>query len=321
MSSLAACAALTGCGVVGGASATHTPTPTETPTSTPTATVTPPPTPTATSTATPLPTDTPAPAVSLELAQGRTLTVRTPKGSANGATLIFRGRQYPMATDGDTFWLPVGVGFEVAPGEYPLTINLLDPGGALLIAINETVTVDSTNFPVEYLTVPTSGPNGLQPPDQVQKELDIRARVYAQFSPLKLWNGPFILPVTGPVSTEFGTARSYNGGPISEHHSGTDFAVDEGTPIKAAADGRVAFTGMLTTRGNSVMIDHGLGVFTAYHHLSRIDVTEGQMVKQGDIIGAAGMTGLATGPHLHWELIVGGENVDPVYWTFAGVAP
>ena len=310
---LAACAALTGCGVVGGASATHTPTPTETATHTATPTITP--------TATPVPTDTPSPPVVLEMAQGRTLTIRTPKGSAASATLTFRGHQEPMASGADTFWLPIGVDYDTAPGQYTLTIRLLDASGHVIETRTQTVTVDATNFPVEYLTVPTSGPNGLQPPDQVQRELDIRAQVFAQFSPVKLWNGPFIFPVTGPISTAYGTARSYNGGPISEHHSGTDIAVDEGTPVKAAAAGRVAWTGMLPVRGNSIMIDHGLGVFTAYHHLSRIDVTVGQMVAQGQVIGAAGMTGLATGPHLHWELIVGGVNVDPTYWTYEGVAP
>jgi len=322
--SLVACVALSGCGVVGGASATHTPTPTDTPTATATPTVTPTPTPTPTATATPAPTDTPTPeppSATLELAQGRTVTLRTPRGTAAGATAIFRDREYPMAVDADSFWVPIGASYDVAPSSYRLTINLLDHAGALIEARSEMVVVDATDFPAEYLQVPPDGPNGLQPPDQVQKELDIRARVYAQVSPAKLWNGAFILPVTGPISTAFGTSRSYNGGPLSTHHSGTDFAADEGTPVKAAADGRVAFTGMLTTRGNSVMIDHGLGVFTAYHHLSRIDVAEGQMVKQGQIIGAVGMTGLATGPHLHWELVVGGENVDPVYWTFEGVAP
>jgi murein DD-endopeptidase MepM/ murein hydrolase activator NlpD len=324
ISSLAACAALSGCSVVGGASSTHTPTPTDTPTATATATVTPTPTPTATATATPAPTDTPTPeppAATLGLSQGRTLTIRTPRDTAAGATTIFRDREYPMAADADSFWVPIGASFDVAPGAYPLTINLLDAGGALIAARHATVSVAATDFPAEYLTVPPDGPNGLQPPDQVQKELNIRARVYAQVSRVKLWNGAFILPVTGPISTAFGTSRSYNGGPLSTHHSGTDFAADEGTPVKASADGRVAFAGMLTTRGNSVIVDHGLGVFTAYHHLSRIDVAEGQTVTQGQIVGAVGMTGLATGPHLHWELVVGGQNVDPVYWTFAGVAP
>jgi murein DD-endopeptidase MepM/ murein hydrolase activator NlpD len=306
---------------VGGASATHTPTPTETPTSTPTPTVTPTPTPTATATATPEPTETPPPPIALGLAQGRTLVLRVRRGQATGATALFRGRQYPMAADGDTFFVPIGASPDVAPGAYALTVNMLDANGGLIDAINDTVDVTATDFPVEYLTVPPDGPNGLQPPDQVQLELNIRARVYAQVSPVKLWTGAFILPVNGPITTAFGTGRSYNGGPVSTHHSGTDFAVNEGTAVAVAADGRVAFTGMLTTRGLSVIVDHGLGVFTAYHHLSKTLVAEGQMVKQGQIIADSGMTGLATGPHLHWELVVGGENVDPVYWTFAGVAP
>ena len=105
------------------------------------------------------------------------------------------------------------------------------------------------------------------------------------------------------------------------HHSGTDFAADAGTPVIAAAAGRVAYVGLLTTRGNSVIIDHGVGVFTAYHHLSRIDVGVGEYVSQGEQVGLVGMTGLATGPHLHWELVVGGINVDPVSWTKPGVSP
>ncbi len=89
----------------------------------------------------------------------------------------------------------------------------------------------------------------------------------------------------------------------------------------AAARGRVAFAGYLATRGNSVIIDHGAGVFTGYHHMSRIDAVVGMEIAQGGAVGAVGATGLATGPHLHWELIVGGVNVDPVFWTYAGVAP
>jgi murein DD-endopeptidase MepM/ murein hydrolase activator NlpD len=70
-----------------------------------------------------------------------------------------------------------------------------------------------------------------------------------------------------------------------------------------------------------VIIDHGAGVFTGYHHMSRIDAAAGADIAQGAPVGAIGATGLATGPHLHWELIVGGVNVDPVFWTYAGVAP
>jgi len=218
--------------------------------------------------------------------------------------------------------VPIGAGAEVAPGEYALTVNLLDATGALLGTSASTITVAATDFPVEYLQVPVGGPNGLQPPDKVQEELNLRSAVFAQVTPQKLWTGPFTLPVQGaPITTAFGSARSYNGGPISTHHSGTDFGVAEGTPVAAAAPGRVAYAGMLTTRGLSVIVDHGLGVFTAYHHLSQINVAQGQQVAQGQVVALSGMTGLATGPHLHWELIVGGQNVDAVYWTYDGVAP
>ncbi|HYM16007.1 MAG TPA: M23 family metallopeptidase [Dehalococcoidia bacterium] len=317
--SVATCAALTGCGIVGGASATSTPTltATATPTLTPTLTPTFTPSPTPSATSTPAPPATPE----VEMSQGRTAVLHVGNGGASGATAVFRGRTYTLVPDSTGFWVPIGVGATVKPGDYVATVTLTDASGGVIQTENLLVRVDPTNFPSENVDVATSGPNGLQPPDQVQKELEIRASIYAKESPVKLWSGPFIIPAPGPITTAFGTARSYNGGPISEHHSGTDIGAAEGTPVVAANAGRVVFVGMLTTRGNSVIIDHGLGVFTAYHHLSAFSVTEGQVVQKGQTIGAVGMTGLATGPHLHWELVVGGQNVDPVYWTFEGVAP
>lgn len=83
----------------------------------------------------------------------------------------------------------------------------------------------------------------------------------------------------------------------------------------AAARGRVVFAAPLPIRGNSVIIDHGLGVLSGYHHLSEIAVAVGQQVNAGDVIGRVGATGLATGPHLHWEVIVRGVTVDPLVWT------
>ena len=328
ISSTLALATLTGCGVVGGASATKTPTETETPTVTVTATPTA--TPTASATPTPEPTSTPQPQSSvanvpyatttLQVAQARTIVVRAALGSASGATLTFRGLQYPMLREGGDVWLPIGASADTAVGNYPLAVTFTDANGAALDTKSATVQVTSTAFPVERVDVPPSQ-DELLSPDEVQKELNIRAAVFARITPVKLWNGPFILPVLGPISSPFGIGRSYNGAPVTSHHSGTDFGVPEGTPIMAAAHGRVAFAGPLTTRGNSVIIDHGLGVFTGYHHMSRIDVSVGQEIAQGQVIGAVGATGLATGPHLHWELIVSGANVDPVFWTYAGVAP
>ncbi len=324
--SLTGCAALTGCGVVGGASATRTPTSTATATFTLTPTVTSTPLPTATPT--PEPTSTPLPSVAresylgdaLQMPQGRTLVVRVAGGGGASASATFRGKQHRMVADSGDFWAPLGAAADAPVGTYALIVTLFDASGNIVGSRTGSVAITHTNFPVERVDVPPSQ-DSLLSPEEVQKELNIRAGVFAKFTPEKLWSGPFILPANGPITSPFGIGRSYNGGPVTGFHSGTDFGVPIGTPVRAAATGRVAFAGPLTTRGNSVIIDHGASVFTAYHHLSRIEVTEGQMVTQGQIIGASGMTGLATGPHLHWELIVAGVNVDPVYWTYEGVAP
>ena len=326
-----------GCGVVGGSSATKTPTETATPTQTftptqtytPSSTPTPRPTDTPVATATPLPTDTPEPTPTPQprvlssdtLPQGRTIVVRIPRSGEASASVTFRGGTHQMLAASDQFWLPIAASATAAIADSDVTVMLFDTAGNVVRTRVTTVSVVAFDFPVEYLEVPVDGPNGLRSPDEVQQEESIRADVYARFTPEKLWSGPFIIPASGAITTEFGTARSFNGGPISIHHSGTDFGAPIGAPVAAAASGRVAYQGLLTTRGMSVIIDHGGGVFTAYHHLSQINVVAGQAVTQGEVIGLVGMTGLATGPHLHWELVVGGVNVDPMPWTLPGVAP
>lgn len=316
---------LTGCGVVGGAGPTRTPTQTATPTHT--QTHTPSPTPTYTLTPTATATPTPAPlAMTLSsdvMEQGGTALVSvSPIGSLSSATLTFRGITRQMfADDDDEFWLPVGAGAGSETGVFDVVVTTYTADGAVADTLASSITIVATAWPVEYLEVPVGGPNGLRPPEDVAYEENIRASTYAVVTPAKYWNGPFLIPVVGAVTTQFGTARSYNGGPPSLNHSGEDYGAETGTTVWAAAPGVVAFAGELTVRGTSIIIDHGAGVFTAYHHLSRIDVAQGQFVGQGDNIGAVGMTGLATGPHLHWELIVGGVNVNPVSWTIPGVAP
>jgi len=117
------------------------------------------------------------------------------------------------------------------------------------------------------------------------------------------------------VTSPFGERRSYNGGPVSSYHDGVDFGAPEGTPVYAPAAGIVVLAEPLTVRGYAVIIDHGLGIFTGYWHLSDILVEAGQQVKKGDLIAAVGNTGLSTGSHLHWELRVGGIAVDPLQWV------
>jgi murein DD-endopeptidase MepM/ murein hydrolase activator NlpD len=127
------------------------------------------------------------------------------------------------------------------------------------------------------------------------------------------WQQRFIWPSTGRISGAFGAQRVYNGEKGS-YHSGEDVAVPEGTPVRAPADGVVllAVTGApFTLEGHLLMVGHGMGLDSAFLHLSRIAVQVGQTVRQGQVIGYSGMTGRATGPHLHWALTWRGERIDP----------
>lgn len=122
----------------------------------------------------------------------------------------------------------------------------------------------------------------------------------------------FIWPVTGRISGRFGNQRIYNGDPKAPH-SGMDIAVPEGTPVKAPADGIITFAHPdLYLTGGTVLLDHGFGLSSNFLHLSRIDVKVGEHVRQGQVIGAAGKTGRATGPHVHWGFNWFGTRLDPL---------
>ena len=117
-----------------------------------------------------------------------------------------------------------------------------------------------------------------------------------------------------PLTSDFGILRSINGGPYNWSHEGSDFEVDTGDPIRAIAAGRVVFAQELYVRGNTVVIDHGLGVFSMYNHLFRWDVQVGQEVGTGGAIGLVGSTGFVTGPHLHLEIRIHNVPVEPLEW-------
>jgi murein DD-endopeptidase MepM/ murein hydrolase activator NlpD len=135
------------------------------------------------------------------------------------------------------------------------------------------------------------------------------------------FNHGFIWPVTGRISGRFGNQRIYNGDPKAPH-SGMDIAVPEGTPVKAPAAGVVTFANPdLYLTGGTVLLDHGFGLSSNFLHLSRIDVKVGQRVQQGQVIGAAGKTGRATGPHVHWGFNWFGVRLDPLLLPGIQAAP
>nr|WP_225883470.1 M23 family metallopeptidase [Sphingomonas aliaeris] len=128
------------------------------------------------------------------------------------------------------------------------------------------------------------------------------------------WRQPFLWPTTGRISTLFGSQRIYRNGEAGAYHSGVDVARATGTPVLAPADGVVILAAdhPFTLEGNLLMIDHGADLNSAFLHLSRIDVRVGDRVKRGQVIGAVGMTGRATGPHLHWGMKWRDARIDPL---------
>lgn len=127
-------------------------------------------------------------------------------------------------------------------------------------------------------------------------------------------NIPSIWPVSGPLSSGFGVRGNPFGGPGSEFHKGQDISVPLGTPVVATADGTVVIAGWLRGYGWVVYIDHGNGISTRYGHLSRIDVAVGQSIRRGEQLGLSGSTGRSTGPHVHYEVRINGQAVNPLQY-------
>ena len=207
-----------------------------------------------------------------------------------------------------------GIHALLPPGPYPLTLEGTLPGGESFAFSQNLVVQDA-----EYSYDPSLEVDPVTVDPAITKpEADLWASLGVTVTPEKMWDGMFANPVPADLrncwTSLFGTRRSYNGGPYDSFHSGLDFCGQVGTELYAAAPGKVVYTDTLIVRGGVVVIDHGWGVYTAYDHLSRILVEPGNLVQTGQVIGLGGDTGRTTGPHLHWEVWVGGVQVNPVDW-------
>ena len=133
-------------------------------------------------------------------------------------------------------------------------------------------------------------------------------------------DGLFILPLTGEFGTSYAQTRYING-ENPYRHSGLDIDGDTGDPIIAANSGEVVFSGELVRTGNTVIIDHGMELFSSYLHMSELDVTKGDFVEKGDLIGKVGSTGFSTGPHLHWSITLYGNYMSPMWLVENPIVP
>lgn len=176
--------------------------------------------------------------------------------------------------------------------------------------------VSNKLYNTQYLTIKDLSKVDPQPQDlkRIAKETKKLTEIFAHYSNENPFQQSFTAPITGPVSSLFGLNRFYNKQP-RDPHSGLDIAAQEGQPVYAVNNGTVVETGDYFFTGNTVILDHGMGVFSLYAHLSKIDVKIGDKVTQGQLIGLIGMTGRATGPHLHWTMIVNQTLVEPLLFV------
>jgi len=147
--------------------------------------------------------------------------------------------------------------------------------------------------------------------ERIAREAALLAGVWRAPAAERLWTGAFVRPVPQEANSAFGTRSIFNGKPRNAH-GGADFLSPAGTPIEAPNGGRIAVARLLYFSGNTVVIDHGLGLFSMLAHLSTIDVHEGDRVTTGQQVGRVGATGRVTGPHLHWAVRAGDARVDPL---------
>jgi len=228
-------------------------------------------------------------------------------------TATWAGSVVPLWEDGVGLrHVLLGVDLERAPGTYDISIVGQLASGAQLTCSAQ-VDVKAGQFAIESLKV-APGFVELSPEDRARadKESARIHEIFARVTPERLWAGKFRIPLDGNLTGHnFGKRRVLNGKPMSPH-TGLDIPAAAGTPIHAAQRGRVVLADNLFYSGNTVIIDHGLGVYTFYGHMKSMSVAEGDDVNAGDVIGQVGATGRATGPHLHWSLIVDGARVNPL---------
>ncbi|OGO17040.1 MAG: hypothetical protein A2Z14_09000 [Chloroflexi bacterium RBG_16_48_8] len=208
-----------------------------------------------------------------------------------------------------------GVFALVHPGMYDLVIEVLDAQReeSKFSHTQPIRVVDGEYYYDPVLYVPDETVDS----EMIKLEDEVIYSIVNQITDERYWQGIFQFPTsyTDSFPSYFGSRRNYNNQGYNWYHTGLDLYGGVGTPIFAPASGRVVYTGFLDARGNVTYIDHGWGVFTGYLHQSAIEVTIGDWVKTGQQIGLVGATGRVTGPHLHWEIWVGGIPVDPLEWT------
>ncbi len=241
------------------------------------------------------------------------IRLSAPKGAALPADLAVMGGEIPIPLFECPKQKEARCGLVSTPLEakttFPVALKWTEGEAAktesLALAITE------KKYPKTKLKV---APSQTSPSPEDQKKIDKDREdfkaMYSTPNPTPFWDADFLMPVKGTVTSAFGSQRVFNG-EVKTVHYGVDIRAGLKTPILCANAGKVIFAREAFFGGNMVVIDHGMGLYSSYNHLSVIGVTLGQSLKRGEKIGMAGATGRVTGPHLHWGIRVNGLAVDP----------
>jgi len=224
-----------------------------------------------------------------------------------------RGRFYEVSgsEDGYAYRALLGIPCDSMTGEGFIDVN------AIFISNQKykssiPVTIEKDSFKRVYfrgLSRDTKTANVLK------DESGIIRSIMKNVSEEKLWENEFMMPVEGRISSGYGEIRGFRDSSVSGRHRGVDIAAYRGTGISMPNNGVVVLCEKFRGLGNTVLIDHGQGVYSVYMHLYKINVKVSDRLEKGDVIGTVGSTGQSTGPHLHWGVYVNGVSVNPLQWV------
>ena len=245
--------------------------------------------------------------------QGQIVVVTLRSASPLSSAILFDGeKEIPLepSKDGQVYRALLGIDFDSRPGKREIRASAAGPDGER--SVSKTFVVASGKFPTQNLKV---APAYVEPPaeelDRIAEDRERVKRVYAAPDSQRRFDSAFRKPVASSSPGSFGVRRVFNGQPRAPH-DGVDLAAPKGEPVMAAAPAVVVLAEELYFSGNTIILDHGAGLFTFYFHLSAIDVRVGDAVGAGQRIGAVGATGRATGPHLHWGARLHRSRVNPL---------
>jgi len=248
-----------------------------------------------------------------EVYQGRTVLVIARTNRTAELSGTFAGQALRFVSDDQlTHRAFAGVSAIAELAPLDVFVSAEDAEGGSAEASAQATVVE---FPFDYEKIEfTPEVGALLDPEITVPEAERLKAIFSQSSSIALWDGQFQIPYEGIISSSFGIRRLYDG-VLNSFHGGLDIAGNEGDEILADATGLVVLAEALQLHGNTVIIDHGAGVFSAFNHLVDISVAQGDLVSAGQLIGHLGTTGLSTGPHLHWEIRVNSVQVDPYEWA------